>query len=84
MATGTPVLISKFDGFWEKDIFINDENIFFIDHFKYDDWANLIRKLNKNPQLVEKVSMKGIDLIKNKYNLEIFVKKIEKLVETIT
>ena len=84
MATGTPVLISKFDGFWEKDIFINDESIFFIEHFKYDDWAKLIRKLNKNPQLIEKVSLNGIDLIKNKYNLEIFVTKIEKLIETIT
>mgnify|MGYP001182827964 FL=1 len=84
MATGTPVLISKFDGFWEKDIFINDKNIFFIEHFKYDDWAKLIRILNKNPQLIEKVSLNGKDLIKNKYNLETFVTKIEKLIETIT
>ena len=84
MAAGTPVLISKYDGFWEKDIFINDENIFFIEHFKYEDWVNLIRKLNKDSQLVEKVSLNGMDLIKNKYSLEIFVTKIEELIETIT
>ena len=54
MAVGTPVLISKFDGFWEKDIFINNKNIFFIENFNYDEWANLIRKLYKNQILFRK------------------------------
>ena len=84
MATGTPVLISKFDGFWEKDIFINDKNIFFIEDFNYEEWANLIKKLNKSPQLIDKVSLSGSNLIKKSYNLEIFVTKIEKLIEKIT
>lgn len=84
MAVGTPVLISKFDGFWEKDVFINNKNIFFIQNFNYDEWANLIRKLYKNPNLMQEVSSSGVDLIKKNFNLEIFTNKIEKLIEKIT
>ena len=53
-------------------------------NFNYDDWANLIRKLYKSPYLVQEVSLSGVDLIKNNYNLEIFATKIEKLIEKIT
>jgi len=83
ISAGTPVLISKFDGFWEKDIFLDNKNIFFVENFIYDDWAKLIRELYQDTDLIKKVSLNGTYLIKEKYNLDNFVNKLTVVIESI-
>ena len=44
MSLGIPVMITKTKGFWQKNLFLNNENIIFVDDFYYKTW---IQKINE-------------------------------------
>jgi glycosyltransferase involved in cell wall biosynthesis len=83
LATGTPILISNFDGFWDSSLFVDNKNIFFIDSFNIDEWKVKIEEIYKDQKKLKSVSKEGKKLVISKYNLEIFTKKMIGIIEDI-
>ena len=79
MAVGTPVLISNTEGFWEKDKFKNNENIFFVNDNSVSNWAKIINSLYKNENLLSKVASNGINTITKFYKIERFDQDMKKI-----
>lgn len=78
MAAGTPVLITKIDGFWDIEKFIDGKHITFIKQNTIPEWKASIDKIYKNKKIFEDIVANGKLLIENEYNLEIFDKKVFK------
>ena len=78
MSIGTPVLISKTDGFWDKDNFIDQEDILFIDDDNYKSWLRTINKLINNKAILEKVSQNSKTKVRNDLNNQVFFEKLLK------
>jgi len=80
MSTGTPVMITKTDGFWDPNLFIDLKNIFFVYENTLEAWQKKIYELNENPELIYEVVKNGKDLIREEHNIDDFSKKLlEKL-----
>lgn len=79
IACGTPVLISKTDGFWDSENFKNKENLVLIDKNNIENWKDEISNLLENKGLHKKIQENGIKLIKELYDLESFSNKIEEI-----
>ena len=73
MAVGTPVLITKTEGFWDKNNFIDKKNIFFVEKNEIEIWENSI-KSSLNNENYQKIIDEGVDLINRNYNLKKFNK----------
>ena len=80
LSSGTPVLITHTDGFWDNENFSDEENIFFLKKNDLDGWSNKINKIfSMNDNNYKKIILNGIELINNYYGLENFGQKIEKI-----
>ena len=80
MSTGTPVMITKTEGFWDPNLFIDSKNIFFVYENTLEAWQKKIYELNENPELIYEVGKNGKDLIREKHNIDDFSRKLlEKL-----
>ena len=80
MSCGTPVIISKTDGFWDNKRITHEENILFVNDNTVENWVSAINGLfaltnDEYNLLIEK----GIKLIKNYYQLEKYNLEIEKI-----
>ena len=82
LACGTPVLITKTDGFWDEENFINNENIIFLEGNSIDLWENQILDLFENENRFTKLRKNGSNLIENKYDLNIFSELVEKILKS--
>jgi glycosyltransferase involved in cell wall biosynthesis len=76
MAMGTPVIISNIDGFWDKQSFINNEHIIFVDENTLDNWEKAIIDLFSNEKKLNYLAKNGSTLIQENYNLNLFNKKV--------
>ena len=83
MSTGTPVLISDYEGFWDKENFAKDRNIFFIDGFVFEEWAQVIRQIVSDQKQLAYVSNSGRRLIKDSYDIDKFVSKLLKIINKV-
>ena len=80
LACGTPVLITKTKGFWDKKKFEDKKNIFFAENNKIDSWKRLIDSIiNESDQELSRVVMDSRNLIEEKYSLTKFNKEIENI-----
>lgn len=80
MSCGTPVLITKTEGFWDNSNFINGKNIFFQKNNNLIDWESMIRKILKEKNVLNQVSKNSRELVVSSYNLDTFNSKLEKLI----
>ena len=80
IASGTPVLISKTDGFWDPDKFIDNENIYFLESNDLILWIDKIKEILESPDLREKVRQKGREAIEANYDLVSFHKNVERII----
>jgi len=80
MSLGTPVVITKTNGFWDTENFKDGTNIFFIENNNISSWKTKIEKITKEQKKLSDVSNLGKALINDKYNLEIFTSKIKKII----
>ena len=83
LATGTPVLISKFDGFWDPSKFINNENIYFIDDFDIENWKKKIEEIYFDKIKLKYVSQNGKNLVSTNYRLNSFTVKLFDIIDEI-
>ena len=81
MSIGVPVLISKTIGFWDRENFIDNENIFFIDNDSPDEWKNKIEYLINEKINYEEISKNAKQIIKEKYSISNFENKLLKELE---
>jgi glycosyltransferase involved in cell wall biosynthesis len=72
MSVGIPVLITKTEGFWDKQEFLDSENIFFEESSELELWVKKINYLYDNTSLLNKVSRNASLLIKEKFNIQDF------------
>lgn len=80
MSCGTPVIISKTEGFWDKERFIDKENIIFIEDNSLDNWVKTLNEffaLDKNEY--NSLIKEGIELIKKNYQLDKYNIEIENI-----
>lgn len=80
MSIGTPVLISKTEGFWDKDNFIDQEDIFFIDDDDYKSWLKKIYILTSSKPMLEKVSLNSKAKVRDKLNEQVFFTNLLKYI----
>ena len=80
MAMSTPVLITKTTGFWDKDRFINNENIIFLESNNLDEWILKIQNLLLDTELTKKIGTNSRKIIEDHYDIDIFNKNLEKIV----
>ncbi len=80
IACGTPVIITKTQGFWDKVNFQDELNIFFNKNNDLKSWKKDISKIYEmNDFEYDQIVKNGLDLIKNYYDLNDFNKKIENI-----
>lgn len=82
MACGLPVLISKFEGFWELDQY-NDHTISFVDHNSVEYWIEAINSILKQPKRLSLLSENGRRLTLNRYSSEAMVKRYVEIVNSM-
>lgn len=78
MSIGTPVLITKTEGFWDKDNFKDQEDIFFIDDDNYESWITEISRIIKNKNLCNKISTNSKAKVRNQMNNKVFFNNLQK------
>ena len=71
MSLGIPVMITKTQGFWQKDIFLDNENIIYINDFDYKTWELEINKIFNDDSKVKKISNNAKNTISENYKLEV-------------
>ena len=79
MSMGIPVLITKTDGFWEPELYKNNENIIFVEKNDINLWKENILSLLENNDLNVKVSKNAKDLVSKNNNLNIFNRKLKEI-----
>tara|TARA_B100001113_G_scaffold166668_1_gene136387 strand:- start:8099 stop:9232 length:1134 start_codon:yes stop_codon:yes gene_type:complete len=80
MSVGTPVVITKTDGFWDPGRFESNENILFLQSNNTEDWNRLIKNLYYSNQELEKISKNSQNTIKDFYDEKFFIEKLKKIV----
>tara|TARA_B100001250_G_C19773070_1_gene778164 strand:+ start:587 stop:1678 length:1092 start_codon:yes stop_codon:yes gene_type:complete len=80
MSSGTPVIITKTNGFWAPHDFADGENILFTSSNEMNEWKNKINSIISNEELGKAISINARNTISNKYTLKIFDKKISELI----
>ncbi len=80
MAAGTPVLISKTDGFWESKQ-SEKEYIVLVDSDKDEEWCEKISDIYSNENMLKNISENAKDRVNKELSYEIFNKKMKELLE---
>lgn len=82
IACGTPVLISKYKGFWDESNFINNKNIFFESN-DIESWINKIKLIFENQLLLNSVSKNGIKTIEENYSSKLFNNRLINIIKKV-
>tara|TARA_B100001121_G_scaffold303983_1_gene318806 strand:+ start:4699 stop:5826 length:1128 start_codon:yes stop_codon:yes gene_type:complete len=80
MSMNVPVIITETIGFWDKDVFIDNVNIFFVSENKLDLWTKKITDVLTNESQTKLVIDNSKKLISEKYNTDLFYRKIKKVI----
>lgn len=81
MSLGIPVIISITNGFWDKKIFKNNFNIFFVDN-NINAWTKKIEELFEDNKLLDSVSENAYKTVLSNYSIEDFTKNFWSIVTT--
>ena len=60
MSAGTPVMITKIDGFWDETQFENNINILFVENNDLETWSKKIDEVLNNNTL-QKISQQMLE-----------------------
>lgn len=81
MSMGVPVAITQTDGFWDKELFSDSTNIFFVDKNILSIWTQSIIKIMSDLKLHEKISSEAIKTIEEHYTSELFSMNLFNILE---
>ena len=72
MSRGVPVMITKTDGFWDKENYKNEKNIIFVDEDSVDGWVDKLiyfsDNLDKLSSISEESILKTFSYLNDKYS----------------
>jgi glycosyltransferase involved in cell wall biosynthesis len=80
MSVGTPVVISKTEGFWDFSKFINMKNIILMENNDLDSWIKTIDTLYKNEVTLLNIAKTANDNVKKEFDISIFNKNLSNLI----
>ena len=80
MSSGTPVIITKTEGFWAPNDFNDNGNILFTTSNELSEWENKIYSIINDKKFSKTIVNNAKNTINNRYTLDIFDTKIENLV----
>jgi len=83
MAVGTPVLITKTSGLWDKKNIIDEENIFLLESDNLDEWKEKILNLYENTEKLNKISKNSIRCIDDHFDKEQFYINIKSKIKIL-
>ena len=72
LSCGTQVIISDTEGFWDRDNFKNNNNIYFVKENNYKSWSNKIKQVLSDEKNLKITQKQGQELVFNMYTLENF------------
>jgi len=72
MSLGVPVVISDTGGFWDKEIFLHNESIHFINPNEITNWIKSLETIHRDNGLLSRLSKKGQDLVDQEFSLNNF------------
>ena len=72
MSLGVPVLISDTDGFWDRDKFIHNDNIYLVKPNGVTNWIESIEEMYNNRELMSNLSINGKNIIDKEFSLKNF------------
>lgn len=82
MACGVPVIITKTEGFWDPDSFVNFKHCIFVESNSIEEWSKHIHLLLSDHKLYSRLTKEGRKLVVEKYNAELFAQKLEEVLLT--
>lgn len=80
MICRTPVIISKTDGFWDPDLFKNNDNILFDKENSVKSWCTNISNVLDDKELANKISENSYHTVTTKLNMEKFILDLKELI----
>jgi len=80
MSMNVPVMITDTVGFWDKEVFTDKNNIYFIKKNTLNLWVESIRSAISDKDELKKVSVNGNKAVKEIYNSENFYKSLKNIV----
>lgn len=80
MTVGIPVMITSTKGFWDRENFLDHNNILFVNSQNYEIWVKQIRLMFNDLIKLKQISHNGKKTVKNLYSIDKFN---EYLIETI-
>ncbi len=83
MACGTPVMISKTDGFWEPSVFRRQQHLIFINSQGHDEWVQAISQFLGNKDELCKMSIQAQKLVGKNNSLETFGNKLVSVINEL-
>jgi glycosyltransferase involved in cell wall biosynthesis len=81
MSTGIPVLITKTDGFWDDECFIDNKNILLFESNDLIVWKNRIKQLTNNTKEYNQIISEAQHALQNKYDLRKNYESIKKILD---
>ena len=81
MSTGTPVLITAIDGFWDNECFLDNINILLFESNDLSVWKKRIRNLTNNPKKYSQISSEAHQTLLSKYDISSNYEKIKQILE---
>ena len=80
MSMNTPVIITKTDGFWDNNYFIDKKNIYFVEKNTILNWQNAISDLINDDNMYNSISSNARKIIEKEFNVQNFSKKLYELI----
>ena len=81
LSCGTQVIISDTEGFWDRNNFKNNKNIYFVKENNYKSWSNRINQVLSDEKNLKITQKQGQELVFNMYTLEKFKQKLLEVIE---
>ena len=81
LSCGTQVIISDTEGFWDRNNFKNNKNIYFVKENNYKSWSNRINQVLSDEKNLKITQKQGKELVFNMYTLEKFKQKLLEVIE---
>lgn len=81
MSLGLPVMITKTEGFWHKELFTNNENIFFIESSDSNVWTKKILNVFHNEFLLNTVSSNAKKTVIENYKMDNLYQLLKEITE---
>ena len=78
MSSGIPVIISKTEGFWDTELFLNKKNIVFVDDNSLEGWKKTIDNIYEDNETLNNISVNAKTSVSKIFKFRCIQHKIRK------